>query len=307
MGDFNVNLMNYQSSNLTGEFLDGMYSNLLCPLINRPTRITSHTATFIDILTNNIDADLVNGLIFSDISDHLPIFSLWFDDYSNVLRDNSVHMFRDKSEKNVRKFDELITNYDWSRNTCSLSDPREAYTKFSNDYKQFFDECFPLKRRSGKNRNRKPWLTNGLLRSIKTKNKLYMQFIGKADPAKEQRYKNYKNNLSRLIRVAKRLYYDKKFEENKTNTKQTWKYLNDIINKKKNKLNRINTFLSQDNREISDPLEIANRFCHFFSNISSNLAKKIPSTPSWSPESYLANQNNLNSFSLQIRLLMMKL
>ena len=34
MGDFNVNLMNYQSCNLMGEFLDGMYSNLLCPLIH---------------------------------------------------------------------------------------------------------------------------------------------------------------------------------------------------------------------------------------------------------------------------------
>ena len=48
MGDFNVNLMNYQTNNLTGEFLDIMYSNLLCPMINRPTRITSHTATLID-------------------------------------------------------------------------------------------------------------------------------------------------------------------------------------------------------------------------------------------------------------------
>ena len=41
MGDFNVNIMNYQTNNLTGEFLDSMYSNLLSPLINRPTRITS--------------------------------------------------------------------------------------------------------------------------------------------------------------------------------------------------------------------------------------------------------------------------
>ena len=47
-------------------------------------------------------------------------------------------------------------------------------------------------------------------------------------------------------------------------------YLNDIINIKKNKSNRIDTFLSQDNRKISDPLEIANRFCHFFSNIGSS-------------------------------------
>ena len=42
MGDFNVNLMSYHRNNLTGEFLDNIYSNSLCPLINRPTRITSH-------------------------------------------------------------------------------------------------------------------------------------------------------------------------------------------------------------------------------------------------------------------------
>ena len=47
-------------------------------LITKPTRITSHTATLIDnIFTNNsyinnID-ESINGIIFSDISDHLPI------------------------------------------------------------------------------------------------------------------------------------------------------------------------------------------------------------------------------------------
>ena len=35
--------------------------------------------------------------------------------------------------------------------------------------------------------------------------------------------------------MAKRLYYDKKILENKTNIKQTFKYLNEIINKTKNK------------------------------------------------------------------------
>jgi hypothetical protein len=60
MGDFNMNLLNYQSHNQTNEFLDIMYSNMFFPLITRPTRITSHTATLIDnifiyIFTNHID------------------------------------------------------------------------------------------------------------------------------------------------------------------------------------------------------------------------------------------------------------
>ena len=44
-GDFNVNLLNYHHHHLTGQFLDGMYSNTFFLLITRPSRITSHTAT----------------------------------------------------------------------------------------------------------------------------------------------------------------------------------------------------------------------------------------------------------------------
>ena len=38
----------------TSQFLDGMYSNVFFPLITRPSRIISHTATLIDnIFANN--------------------------------------------------------------------------------------------------------------------------------------------------------------------------------------------------------------------------------------------------------------
>jgi hypothetical protein len=48
MGDFNINFMNYQCHNKTGEFVDSIFSNMLYPRITRPTRITAHTATLID-------------------------------------------------------------------------------------------------------------------------------------------------------------------------------------------------------------------------------------------------------------------
>ena len=78
MGDFNLNLMNYQSHNLTGEFLDMMYFNTFFPLITRPTRITSHSATLIDnIFQNSLETNLLSSLLFTDISDHLP--NLFYD------------------------------------------------------------------------------------------------------------------------------------------------------------------------------------------------------------------------------------
>ena len=53
MGDFNMKLINFQHHHTTGEFLDGLHSNLFFPTITRPSRITSHTATLLDNIFMN--------------------------------------------------------------------------------------------------------------------------------------------------------------------------------------------------------------------------------------------------------------
>ena len=74
LGDFNLNLMNYHSHSLTGEFVDVSYANLFVPLIVRPTRLTSYSASLIDnIFANSFCNNIVSGLFFTDVSDHLPI------------------------------------------------------------------------------------------------------------------------------------------------------------------------------------------------------------------------------------------
>ena len=53
LGDFNVNLLNYEH-NQTNEFLDSFSSNSFIPLILQPTRITSHSNTLIDNILSNV-------------------------------------------------------------------------------------------------------------------------------------------------------------------------------------------------------------------------------------------------------------
>ena len=45
IGDFKINLMNYQHHNKTSEFLDNIFSNMLYPHITCTTRITAYTAS----------------------------------------------------------------------------------------------------------------------------------------------------------------------------------------------------------------------------------------------------------------------
>ena len=48
MGDFNINLTNYGSHTETQDYIDAMFQHSFIPLINKPTRITTTTATVID-------------------------------------------------------------------------------------------------------------------------------------------------------------------------------------------------------------------------------------------------------------------
>jgi exonuclease III len=78
-GDFNIDLLKSDVCEYSNRFCEQLFTSSFFPLINKPTRITQHTATLIDnIFTNDLDQieSSINGLIYSDISDHLPIFHL---------------------------------------------------------------------------------------------------------------------------------------------------------------------------------------------------------------------------------------
>jgi hypothetical protein len=77
MGDFNINLLNFDSHSLSENFINTLSSYFFQPHILQPTRITSHTATLIDnIFLNTLDYSTISGHLLCDISDHLPNFLL---------------------------------------------------------------------------------------------------------------------------------------------------------------------------------------------------------------------------------------
>ena len=62
LGDFNINLMNYNVHNPANEFLDSLASNSFLPYTLQPTRITSHSKTLIDNILTNINLpDSISG------------------------------------------------------------------------------------------------------------------------------------------------------------------------------------------------------------------------------------------------------
>ncbi len=121
-------------------------------------------------------------------------------------------------------------------------DPDDLYNSFLEEYSRQYEICFPLRKATSNKNNRifTPWITKGLLTAIKKKKRLYKQFLNSSNPQQEARYKLYKNKLNHLIRIAKRNYYDSKFIMAKDNLKETWKLINEVINKRKSRLSTLN-------------------------------------------------------------------
>ena len=136
MRDFNLNILNYQQHSLTGKFLDEMYSNMFFPVITHPTRITSHSATLIDnLFTNQLHDNMKCGLLFSDISDHLPIFCICLETRQTVNRKNKNDkiIVREKNEHNYNKFREKLTEVNWSE-LEGFNDPNQSYQTFHSRF-----------------------------------------------------------------------------------------------------------------------------------------------------------------------------
>ena len=59
MGDFNVNLLNAETNENNNVFLNLMYSHSFYPLITKPTRISTTSATLNDNICSNSHDDSV--------------------------------------------------------------------------------------------------------------------------------------------------------------------------------------------------------------------------------------------------------
>ena len=72
MGDFNIDLLKFQTHGKTNDFIESMISKGYFPLITKPTRVTSYySATLIDhIYSNATSHNYDPGIIISDVADH---------------------------------------------------------------------------------------------------------------------------------------------------------------------------------------------------------------------------------------------
>ena len=81
-----------------------------------------------------------------------------------------------------------------------------------------------------------PWISKGLKKSSKKKQKLYIKFLKTKTLEDEFKYKTYKSLFEKLKKKAKIIYYSKLLHKYKTDSKWTWQFIKEITGKQKTNL-----------------------------------------------------------------------
>jgi hypothetical protein len=272
--DSNINLASLNHIQNSNDYLNNIISNGFIPINSKSSRVQGNTHSFIDHILTNItnSSNLTVGTIISDISDHFFNFVAY--KTPSTSRSHNSKTLRDINITNTENFRNLLRNLSWN-NIFNSNDVNTSLDYFWGDFKTLFDISFPIKTiRFNRNIHKiNKFMSNGLLISRNTKNRLHKLSILNPAPQNISSYKTYRNLYNTLIRCSK---FEQNLELQAKNPKKTWDLLKEAI-KTKQASNKIET-ISVNGQSISDKTLIAEEFNNFFTTAGSKTSDTVNPT-----------------------------
>lgn len=179
MGDVNINILN-ASDNYVNDYLSGMAQLGYVSYINSPTRFESGTCLDHMFVCQRLRANnfrIGSYILDTHITDHAPtMLNINLDMLSNNTTQN-IPIILNKTRFDLQKFKQLLEMQDWS-GVVNIQESDEATKVFIDIYQDLITKSkivYTIKLR--KNCKRKKWITNGIVTSIKYRDKLKRRLL----------------------------------------------------------------------------------------------------------------------------------
>ena len=307
-GDFNYDLLKYSNHGKTADFYDKMTSNLLVPLILLPTKVNSKNDTLIDnIFTNQLNPETITGNLTVNFSDgHLPSFAIFpKPNQRHLPKKHNLFTRKINFNDEVKKQNFLcdLAAIDMDTEVIVANDPSKSMDNLLQKTDKLLDVYYPLEKLTKKEFKQtiKPWITAGILNSIKRKNELFRKYMKcKNNTVRDNihnEYKSLKNRITNLIQISKKNYYTRYFNQYSNNIKKVWTGIKGIINIKAKDQNSPNC-IEVDKKLVTDNKEICNEFNDYFSTVADKILEKNKTPILKSFDQYLP-ESNPNSFAFE--------
>ena len=283
IGDINLDLNADNITSSGSDYLKMLQSHAFFPIITKPTRVSASSQTIIDhILTNDTESTITPGVFPYKISDHYPIFCTITNSIFSNYHSEVPYSYRNVNSVDGDKFrsdlesslNPLLLDITHSPPT-SQNKLDESFTRLVEIISKVIDKHAPLISVSRKQKRwqKKPWLTKGLIISIKNKQRLYKTYFLTGNEFEKSFYKKYSNKLTRVKNLSKKHYYKNALSQRKNNPKELWKFIKSVIPSKATTSSP--SKLLVNGIFVEDPFEISHQFNKYFTEVGESIAKNV--------------------------------
>ena len=306
-GDFNINLLEKNSPALR-KFEELTFSNCFTPTISIATHFKPgcNPSCIDNILTQAPENLLASGVLNTFVSHHAPIFCIFSNKLTTEQKYDPKNLPKynysnENIEKFVLKLEEKLACPNTFRIEC------EGFVKFNDVIKNTMEESFsvdPSSTFSRRNRLVNPWITSGIISSIKEKILLYENWKKTVTNSNKfgdlecyTAYSKFRKILKHTIKQAKKLYMYKKFQSVHGDCKKTWKLINELRGKQKHS---VKSFFIINGEVVENRRKIANEFNNYFISVATQLNEsnedELPILPLPKFSDYLNNSISSSMF-----------
>ena len=122
-----------------------------------------------------------------------------------------------------------------------------------------------------------PWINQELKALMRNRDRMKMVALKRKSSIMMESYRQLRNKVNTLNIKLKKQYFSNKISACKGNVKDSWKTINELLNKSSKSCNI--DFLKDSDRETRQRKDISNLMNEYFCSIGENLASKIEDAP----------------------------
>lgn len=256
-GDVNLDTLNQNNNGHTSIYLNLLATYGLRPGVTCPTRLTSCLDHFMIKSTSKVQT-----FVFDELTDHSPI--LLCIDYPTPKFYPIPHY---TTKIDFSGLNRTLATICWNE-LYEITDVNKAAEIINLKIEECIAQNTVLKKISKRKLPLKPWLTPGIVRSIRKRRKLFNSHKKNLNnELLKIIYINYRNTLNKLIKNLKKNYYKEQLLKHRGNLRETWNTIKELCNIQQSK-----TSAEALLKLKSSPVDSLNTVNHFFTSIGSDLA-----------------------------------
>jgi hypothetical protein len=279
VSDSNINLLEPEMG-VVQNYEELSYAYGFTNIIKKATRIQGNSCSLIDHIYTKLSVDsIISGVFIDTPSDHFATFCV-VPDLTLPKADEVMQSSRSFSKTKMQFFKESLQNLHWEE-VLEENDPEKAYNNFEDIFFTLFNLHFPSTPCKKPNKNKNPiknFMTQGLIISRKRKLLLAKEAKFSGLDSCKLKYQEYRNIYNRLVKLSKRLYYEKQLFSTRGCPRKQWNVLKEAAGIVNAKGENIELIIS-DGISISDTKKIADHFNTYFANIGVQTSESVPPSP----------------------------